>query len=149
MAVTARQVNNSYYSSQTGMYVNGATARALPKPQPNYAPSPVRRVQPGYRVKPQPKSRLSFLQKLLVITCILTAAAALLFLLVRYERISDEYAVVNSLKNDIEEKKRELDTLSVTLECSVSLEEAKEAARRAGMNYPTVEQIVKLDADPR
>ena len=73
------------------------------------------------------------------------SAAALMFLLARYERISVEYAVVNDLKSQIGKTQLELSSLMVELEFAASLDQAKQEALAAGMNYPAASQILRPD----
>lgn len=151
MAVAARQENREYYYAPvTRVYSHGATAVAA---QPAYRPQP-REEQPEaapaakpkqqQRVKAQPA--ISPLQRVLATVVICAVAAALLFVLVRYERIADEYAVVNELKDDIEEANLSLAALNVELQLAASLDDAKAVAERMGMDYPTADQIHKVGA---
>lgn len=150
MAVAARQENREYYAPVTRVYSHGSTAAAA---EPAYRPQP-RREQPAAAPqetprqsrKPQATPALSPAQRALAALVICAVAAALLFVLVRYERITDEYAVVNSLKDDIEEANLSLAALNVELQLAVSLEDAKEVAERMGMDYPTADQIRRIEA---
>lgn len=125
MAVAARQENREYYAPVTRVYSHGSTAAAA---EPAYRPQP-RREQSA--AAPQETPRQSRKPQ---------------FVLVRYERITDEYAVVNSLKDDIEETNLSLAALNVELQLAVSLEDAKEVAERMGMDYPTADQIRRIEA---
>ena len=75
---------------------------------------------------------------------VLSVAALLIILLVRYAIISQEYAVVNEIRDQIVACSREIDILNVQLNAAVSLEEAREAALEAGMGYPQADQIGRI-----
>lgn len=148
MAVAARQEYREYYAPVTRVYSHGATAAAA---QPAYRPEPRReepqaapeeRQKQQQRVQAQPA--ISPLQRVLAVFAICAVAAVLLFVLVRYERIADEYAVINELKDDIEEANLSLAALNVELQLATSLEDAKTVAERVGMDYPTADQIHKV-----
>lgn len=150
MAVAARQENREYYAPVTRVYSHGATAvaaepafRPEPRPEPQAAPLERQKQQPRAQTRPA----VSPMQRVLAVLVICAVAAALLFVLVRYERIADEYAVVNEIKEQIEEKNITLAALNVELQLAVSLDDAKETAQRMGMGYPTADQIHRL-GDP-
>ena len=152
MAVAARQETREYYYAPvTRVYSHGATAVAA---QPAYRPQPreeqpevVPAAKPRQQQRVQAQPAISPLQRVLATIAICAVAAALLFVLVRYERIADEYAVVNQLKDDIEEAELSLAALNVELQLAVSLDNAKEVAQRMGMDYPTAAQIHRV-GDP-
>ena len=152
MAVAARQENREYYYAPvTRVYSHGATAVAA---QPAYRPQPREEQQPEVAPVQRPKQQqkvqaqpaTSPLQRVLATILICALAASLLFVLLRYERIADEYAVVNELKSDIEEANLSLAALNVELQLAVSLDNAKEVAQRMGMDYPTADQIHRVGA---
>ena len=78
---------------------------------------------------------------------VLCIAAALIGILVRYAMISAEYDAVNALRSEISQCEIDLNELNVRLSSAVNIDEAREAAERAGMDYPTAEQIVKVNGD--
>ena len=152
MAIAARKTDDALrYAPATRVY---SQAEANPAAEPPVRrppqPSPVRPSRkpgsPATRVARQAKpSAFAGLGRLLLITMsVLTGAALLIMLLVRYAIISQEYAVVNELKDDIVQYQQEIEMLNVQLNGAVTLEEAREAALAAGMGYPTAEQIVRI-----
>lgn len=154
MAVAARKIDSELrYAPATRVYSQGAAAPALapeaprpvreaqPRQAPKAAPAPGR-ARVARAVKPRPQ--VSAGRLLFVTLAILAGAALLIILLVRYAMISQDYAVVNGIKTDIEEIQREIDALNVELSAAVSLEDARAAALEAGMGYPTAEQIIRI-----
>lgn len=151
MAVAARQANKDYYAPSGYAYTSAAaTASAQPAVQPSRQPSPAPQPQPrqpkrtpGYRVRPDAHSAISPLKKAAMIFGIMGVSAALLLVLARYARIADEYGVVNDLESQISQQNRDIQTLNVALEFAMTIQEADAAAKEAGMNYPTADQIVQ------
>ncbi|MEL7609005.1 MAG: hypothetical protein AAGU74_05825 [Bacillota bacterium] len=153
MAVAAGQANKDYYAPSGYAYTSTAATAAQPAYEPSRparrpAPAPQPRPRqpertPGYRVRPDAQSAISPLRKAAMIFGIMGVSAALLLVLARYARISDEYSVVNDLKSQIAEQDRNIETLNVALEFAMTIQEADAAAKESGMNYPSADQIVK------
>ena len=135
MAVAARKLDNDY------VYARSSTMRVYTHRMPAEADTP----QAEAVAQPAVKPRYSPLQRLAVTCGILMSAIEILAIMVRYDTITEQYAVVNQYKNTIEENKRTLDRLEVRLNSAVNLDEAREAALAAGLGYPAASQIVKID----
>lgn len=116
---------------------------ARPQPAPPRPRQPAPRPRPRYRVRPETRTGLSLGKKLMTMGSIAVFFAALMFLLVRYERISVEYGMINDLKSQIGKTQLELSSLLVELEFTASLDQAKQEALAAGMNYPAASQILR------
>ena len=71
-------------------------------------------------------------------------AGMLVFVLSGYERISRAYADVNALNEEIELANLRIVGLDVEIECAVTIQDARQAAENAGMQYPEPEQLVRL-----
>ncbi|MEA5059692.1 Cell division protein FtsL [bioreactor metagenome] len=154
MAVAAKKSDDSVrYAPGTRIYSRGAAAPALEiekEKQPHAAPKRQQGAAAQItRVAKDacPRPKVSAGRLLLVTLGILASAALLLITLVRYAMISQEYAVVNETKTQIETYQREIAALNVQLNAAVSLEKARAAALAAGMGYPTAEQIVRLQGE--
>lgn len=150
MAIAARKTESQLrYAPRTRVYAQGAACPAA-KPYGAPASAPGRKAQPApprvTRIARQPKASLYVdAGKLLFTTMgVLSVAALLIILLVRYAIISQEYAVVNETREQIEACAREIDILNVQLNAAVSLDQAREAALEAGMGYPQADQIVRI-----
>ncbi len=121
-------------------------AEAYPfNPAVKTRPAPKTRKKPNASDKPSP-ARL-FFKKAGVLATVVFIAAALIGILMRYAEISTEYNKVNTLKSDISQCEIELTELAVKLNSAVSIDEAREAAEEAGMDYPGADQIVKVNGD--
>lgn len=152
MAVAARKLDNErrYNPAATRVYAQGAAApslkpaeRELPQTPPRgkaASPAQATRIARAASIRP----RVSPGRLLFVTLGVMAAAAVMILTLVRYAMISQEYAVVNETKGQIEESGREIAALKVQLNAAVSLEQARAAALAAGMGYPTAEQIVRI-----
>ena len=151
MAVAAKKVENELrYAPATRVYSQSAAA---PAQQPADSPAlpAEQRLKPDKSARTDPVARprpaVNAGRIFLVTLSVLAGAALLILILVRYAMICQEYAVVNDLKEKIEESQREVAALNVQLNAAVSLEEARAAALEAGMEYPTAEQIIRIQAD--
>ncbi len=118
-----------------------AAAEALPTRREKRQPEPEQKPLERRRVRRQPLTNAG---KLLLILSILVISASGLLVISGYERIAAEYKVVNQLKKDIDQTELRLAELNVALECAVNLDDAKAAAKRMGMTYPTAEQYVQV-----
>ena len=151
MAIEARKTESQLrYAPRTRVYVQGA---ACPAAEPFGEAAPVHShtaAKPAgprvTRIARQPRGNLYVDAGRLLFTTmgVLSVAALLIILLVRYAIISQEYAVVNEIRDQIVACNREIDILNVQLNAAVSLEEAREAALEAGMGYPQADQIVRI-----
>ena len=84
------------------------------------------------------------LQRIGMMVCGFLLAGMLVFVLSGYERISRAYADVNALNEEIELANLRIIGLDVEIECAVTIQDARQAAENAGMQYPDPEQLVKL-----
>lgn len=144
MAVAAKKLDNELrYAPATRVYTQDSAAPALePQVKPGRQVSPAQATRIARSARPRPKvspGRLMF-----VTLAIMTGSALMIITLVRYAMITQEYAVVNETREQIEESGREIAALKVQLNAAVSLEEARAAALEAGMGYPTAEQIIRI-----
>lgn len=156
MAIAARKTESQLrYAPRTRVYAQGAACPAAepvgqPRPKPGHGAA--RPAGPRVtRIARQPKVNLYVDAGRLLFTTmgVLSAAALLIILLVRYAIISQEYAVVNQIREQIVACNREIDILNVQLNAAVSLDQAREAALEAGMGYPQADQIVRIQgAEP-
>lgn len=167
MAVAARKPENDYRhmpaASATRVYVDSRVyqSSAVPKYEPEefeeFEEFAQPSVKPALKTRPAPKTRASekphasavavFFKKVGVLATVFCIAAALIGILVRYAMISAQYDAVNALKSEISQCEIDLNELKVRLNSAVNIEEAREAAERAGMDYPTAEQIVRVNGD--
>lgn len=167
MAVAARKPENDYRhmpaASATRVYVDSRVyqSSAAPKYEPEEFEEFVElakpSAKPAVKTRPAPKTRAAekprasaaavFFKKAGVLATVLCIAAALIGILVRYAMISAEYDAVNALRSEISQCEIDLNELNVRLSSAVNIDEAREAAERAGMDYPTAEQIVKVNGD--
>jgi hypothetical protein len=147
MAVAARREAREYYAPVTRVYSHSAASTA-PAIDPNIYGHPEQ--APKIDREAERRARLLKKHRLLLrlasVCAVLAALSALLFIMVRYEKISGEYAAVNELKKDIEETRLNLDALNVSLQYAVTLDEARAAAERLGMVYPQAGQFVRADS---
>ena len=153
MAIAARKTESQLrYAPRTRVYVQGpACPAAEPYGEAMPAPGSAARQPAGPRVtriarKPQTRIYVDAGRLLFSTMGVLSIAALLIILLVRYAIISQEYAVVNEIRDQIVACNREIDILNVQLNAAVSLDEAREAALEAGMGYPKADQIVRIQA---
>lgn len=146
MAVAARREAREYYAPATRVYSHSA-AYAEPAVDPHIYGNPEEFPNKDSRAdkksRQQRKHRLLF--RLVSVCAVLASLSALLFVMMRYEKIAGEYAYVNELKENIEETRLNLNALSVSLQYAVNLDEAKAAAERLGMVYPDASQFVRVD----
>ncbi len=127
--------------------------------QPEYSPvtrvaepvrRPSRRPQPDQRPLVSPKTakkRRSLAEvwraykvtpKAAAVLCILLAAAAMLFVLRRYDRITAVQHEIIDLGNRIEQLQNEVERTGNEYNSSIDINAAHEAARAAGMVYPGI-----------
>lgn len=69
-------------------------------------------------------------------------AAMVLFMLSGYEKITRSYQEVNSISDQIEETKLNINALEVAIECAVTIEDAQNWAKAHNMQYPLQSQYV-------
>lgn len=124
-----------------------AYAPAAPKQQP--VPRPEQRPEPRRQPRPEPKPRLAAGTRLALLLSVMMLSAVLLMVVLRYNNIAAQYAMVNVLQETITETEQEIRTLNVMLESAVSIQEVQEEAQRWGMSYPEADQYVRTgDALP-
>ncbi len=141
MAVAARKLENEYaYMPATRVYSKAAALRAQ-REQEKAENDRIERAQRAARAKAASKEAL---RKLSILLAVAVAMASILLMLIRYCNINSEYAAVNILKTNIENVKQEITGLNVQLNSAVSLQEAREAAEKAGLGYPKGNQIVTI-----
>jgi len=145
MAVVARK-NEEYYAPVTRVYSYSRAAEAT-----NHgATAPRRHIEPEHKALPQkkthavPKPNPRLGHRVAAVFGISAVAAMLLFVVTRYSLIAEQYSQVNQLKENIEESNLNIAALDVKLQCVINLDDAREAAKRAGMGYPDADQIVKV-----
>ena len=142
MAIAARKTESQLrYAPRTRVYVQGA---ACPAAEPFGEAAPVHSHTAAKPAGPRGNLYVDAGRLLFTTMGVLSVAALLIILLVRYAIISQEYAVVNEIRDQIVACNREIDILNVQLNAAVSLEEAREAALEAGMGYPQADQIVRI-----
>ena len=145
---TAARTSEAYieYNPATRVYSysSAATAEALPKVTP--ARENETRTRVTQHVTPAARHRKSRGKKALAIFVTATLAAVVMVLMIRYASIASAYTEINDIRNDIELTEREIASLNVELNTSVNIDEAREAALRAGMSYPTAEQIIDVES---
>lgn len=145
MAVAAKKNDHVYAYAPTRVYSYSRTeAVAEAAPRIKKAPPPSPKLQPQKQIKAAARANPHVLKKLLSFVFVMAMAGLMLFVVTRYAKINDEYAAVNTLKSNIKAAKQNIEALNVQLNTSVSIEQAREAAIRAGMGYPTAEQIVRV-----
>ena len=138
-------INTRFYAPTRGSAAYAYAQPAIaPQPQQQPSPMPKQKTRQEQRVNPPP---LTLGGKLLLVISILMLATTALLVIAGYAEIAEEYAQVNQLKADIEQSNLRLAELNVALECQVGIQEAKAAAVRLGMTYPTAEQYVQV-GDP-
>lgn len=155
MAIAARDEDrNKYYVPVTRVYSHSrvSAAEAMPAPIPERPREPHRPIipqqpetEPKRRPAPKPKPHTG--RKFLYLCSLAIVTAAALFMLTRYAAISGSYNELNSLKGSIDESKQKLRALEVQLQYSIDLDAVREAAELAGMDYPTVDQIIGVGPD--
>lgn len=166
MAIAARQLTQEAYEApSTRVYANGYadTARkpAENRPKPRVQnpepknPSPRTRIHRHTTQSTQLHAKTNIGQKLLVLTGICLVASSLLFVLVRYANIAEQYSQINRLKSEIQESSLNIASLNVQFQMAVNLDDARQAALEAGMGYPLADQIIRVgsgsaanDAEP-
>lgn len=150
MAVPAKK-SETYEYAPTRVYSYSRSSVA-------YAAEPVEKVperkprqetkqETRQRVKENTQAKAKPQLKRAVLACCSVAfmAAAVLFVITRFAAVNQAYSALNDVKEDIKAAEREIEVLSVQLNNSVDIDAAREAAIKAGMGYPTAEQVVKLD----
>lgn len=122
-----------------------AYAEPAESPYPYAPPAAEPQQKPAAAPARKPKVKpLSLGGRLLIVISILMVTGASLTMVARYAMIAQQYGLVNELKDDIEDSELRLAQLNVALECAVSLDDAKAAAERMGMTYPTAAQYVAV-----
>ena len=155
MAATAKKGQNIYAPSRVYSYSRAATAEQLPYEEGESIPAQIPRAEPKRHAAPQTrimreatpaaKRKQRTLPKLISVTGVLVIAAVLIGLVFRYASIASAYRTVNGTQKKIEESQRRITELQVQLDEAVSMDEARQAAAQAGLNYPTAEQIVEVN----
>lgn len=151
MAQAAKKDTYVYAPSRVYSYSRAATAEALPEAAPaphRGAPRPAHPA-PRTRVKREPspamKRKQRFVPKLVSVIEVFAATALIIFIVVQYSLIAGEYNELNDIRSDIEASKLRIAELEVQLDSAVNVEEAREAAEKAGLDYPSAGQIVDVD----
>ncbi len=155
MAATAKKAQNVYAPSRVYSYSSAATAEKLPYPSyeedDNIIPrvEPKRHAAPRTRIireaTPSQKRKQRTMPKLVSVIGVLTIAAILIGLVLRYAAITSAYSKVNAMEAKIEESRRRITELEVQLDEAVTLDEARSTALEEGLNYPNAGQIVKVN----
>ena len=141
MAVAAGKLENEYaYMPATRVYSKAAAARAKREEEE----AEINREQRAQRAARAKAASREALRKLTMVITVGVAMAAILLTLIRYSNINHQYAAVNTLRNAIDTTKLEINGLNVQLNSAVSLQEAREAAEKAGLGYPKSEQIITI-----
>ena len=137
------------YSSATRMYspTKGSSAYAYAQeavaPQPQPQPKPQQKPVEKHATRQKARQEMSLGCRWALLCSILLLAGASVAVVFRYADIATQYAQVNQLKSDIESAKLRVRELNVALECSVSIQDAQDAAKRFHMTYPTASQYVR------
>ncbi len=155
MAATAKKGHSAYAQSRVYSYSRTATAEKLPYEDDENIPAQIPRVERKRHAAPQTriirettpaqKRKQRTVPKIVSIAGVATIAAIMILLVLRYAQIATAYSNINSIKEDIEESRRKITELEVQLDEAVSIEEARLAAARSGLNYPTADQIVTVN----
>lgn len=141
MAVAARKLEEEYaYMPATRVYSNAASLRA----QRAEALEEEKIREKAERAAIARRIRQEAMNRLFLMLTIGIAMASVLLILLRYAGINNEYAAVNTLRDNISAVKREINGLNVELNGAVSMQEAREAAQKSGLGYPRADQIVKV-----
>ncbi len=158
MAAAANKNKYAYAPSRVYSYARTAVAEALPEYEPEGspreprrpAPSPVRRTHPSAQTRlrrdasPSAKRKQRFLPKLFSVTAVFMMAAMLIYIIIRYASITAEWSKATDTQALIDESRRRITQLEVQLDAAADIEAARQAAREAGMDYPSAEQIVEV-----
>lgn len=156
MAATANKNKYAYAPSRVYSYSNAALAETLPEYEPAQNPyrkpaGPEHGAHPGRQTRirrepaPAVRRKQRLMPKLFSVSAVLIAAAALIYMIVRYATITAEWTNVNELQAQIDESQRRITQLEVQLDEAADLDDAKETALEAGLNYPAADQIVDVD----
>ena len=97
----------------------------------------------GFRIR-VPKDEVKPASRIGMIFCAFLLAGMILFMLTGYERIARAYADINTLTDEIELTELRIAELDVSIECAVTITQAQDAAKNAGMTYPTQSQYVRI-----
>ncbi|MEG1524911.1 MAG: hypothetical protein RRZ24_08170 [Clostridia bacterium] len=97
----------------------------------------------GFRIRVA-KDEIKPASRIGLIFCGFLFAGMVLFILAGYERISRAYADINTLNNEIELTNLRIVELDVKIECAVTIQDAQEAAKNLGMQYPEQSQYRKI-----
>ncbi|MCE5236745.1 MAG: hypothetical protein ABFC62_08530 [Clostridiaceae bacterium] len=166
MAVAARKDESDYRyasaASATRVYVDSRAYRssAAPKLEPReiepFGEAEYPPARPAVKTRPAPMPRTSskrasaaavFFKKAAVLLAVAFVAAALIGILMRYAQIAEEYDAVNDIREEISQCEIDLTELRVKLNGAVNIDEARSAAGEAGMDYPTADQIVRVNGE--
>ena len=158
MAATAKKAQNVYAPSRVYSYSRAATAEKLPYPsyeEDDNIPAQIPRVEPKRHAAPRTriireatpaqKRKQRTMPNLVSVIGVLTIAAILIGLVLRYAAITSAYSKVNAMEAKIEESRRRITELEVQLDEAVTLDEARSTALEEGLNYPNAGQIVKVN----
>ena len=158
MAATAKKAQNVYAPSRVYSYSRAATAEKLAYPsyeEDDNIPAQIPRAEPKRHAAPRTriireatpaqKRKQRTMPKLVSVIGVLTIAAILIGLVLRYAAITSAYSKVNAMEAKIEESRRRITELEVQLDEAVTLDEARSTALEEGLNYPNAGQIVKVN----
>ncbi len=133
------------YSSATRVYSPSRSSVAYAYEQAIPLPRRQEKQDAQHRQRLQPKEKLlSSGCKWALLLAMAVIAASSLVIVSRFANIAGSYAQINKLKAAINEAELRIRELNVSLECAVSIEDAKEAASRLGMAYPDASQYVRV-----
>ena len=155
MAATAKKAQNVYAPSRVYSYSRAATAEKLSYEEAESIPAQIPRAEPKRHAAPRTriireatpaqKRKQRTMPKLVSVIGVLTIAAILIGLVLRYAAITSAYSKVNAMEAKIEESRRRITELEVQLDEAVTLDEARSTALEEGLNYPNAGQIVKVN----
>lgn len=101
--------------------------------------------QPARKMVPLPVKKPNYARRFLSIVTTLVIAGCAFFLVMRFERVSQDYALNNQLKEDIRLAKQHIGDLKVELEFAIDFQRVQRLARGMGMDYPEAEQIIEIE----
>lgn len=117
---------------------------AEPVKKPRRSPAPKQAVPEAKvrrRTLAETMRAYKVLPKFAAVLCVGIATSAMLFVIMRYSRISSAYNEVNELSSQIENMEKAVEKANVDYLFSIDIDAAHDAARAAGMVYPTVDNI--------
>lgn len=99
------------------------------------------------RQQTHPGQKMNTASRVAILGCAFLLAGMVLFILTGYERITRAYSDINTLNSQIETAQLHINELDVAIECAVTIQDAQNAAKRYGMQYPEQSQYVKSGSD--